>query len=125
MASIAEKFGITSGGKFSLKDFDPAYIADFNKEDAHAILEDLIEKTASLETELYASRQYALLILFQAIDAAGKDSAIKHTLSGLNPQGCEVYSFKQPSTEELQHDFLWRSTCRLPERGRIGVFNRS
>ena len=125
MGSIAEKFGITSGEKFSLKDFDPAYIADFNKEDAHAILEDLIEKTASLETELYASRQYALLILFQAIDAAGKDSAIKHTLSGLNPQGCEVYSFKQPSLEEYGHDFLWRHYKALPERGRIGIHNRS
>ena len=125
MGSIAEKFRITSGEKFSLKDFDPAYIADFNKEDAPAILQELIEKTASLETELYASKQYALLILFQAIDAAGKDSAIKHTLSGLNPQGCEVYSFKQPSLEEYGHDFLWRHYKALPERGRIGIHNRS
>jgi len=125
MGSIAEKFRITSGEKFSLKDFDPPSIADFNKEDAPAILQDLIEKTASLETELYASKQYALLILFQAIDAAGKDSAIKHTLSGLNPQGCEVYSFKQPSLEEYGHDFLWRHYKALPERGRIGIHNRS
>ncbi len=125
MSSIAEKFRITSCEKFSLKDFDPAFVADFKKEDAPAILEDLIEKTARLETELYASKQYALLILFQAIDAAGKDSAIKHTLSGLNPQGCEVYSFKQPSMEEYGHDFLWRHYKALPERGRIGIHNRS
>ena len=73
----------------------------------------------------YASHRYALLLIFQAMDAAGKDGAIRHVMSGVNPQGCEVFSFKQPSAEELEHDFLWRSTCRLPERGRIGIFNRS
>jgi PPK2 family polyphosphate:nucleotide phosphotransferase len=73
----------------------------------------------------YASHRYALLLIFQGIDAAGKDGAIRHVMSGVNPEGCEVYSFKQPSAEELEHDFLWRTTCRLPERGRIGIFNRS
>ena len=73
----------------------------------------------------YASNHYALLLVFQGMDASGKDGAIRHVMSGVNPQGCEVFSFKQPSAEELQHDFLWRTTCRLPERGRIGIFNRS
>jgi PPK2 family polyphosphate:nucleotide phosphotransferase len=84
-----------------------------------------IEELSSLQNVLYASNQYALLLIFQAMDAAGKDSAIKHVMSGVNPQGCEVFSFKHPSAEELDHDFLWRATCRLPERGRIGIFNRS
>jgi polyphosphate kinase 2 (PPK2 family) len=78
-----------------------------------------------LQNVLYASNQYALLLIFQAMDAAGKDSAIKHVMSGVNPQGCQVFSFKHPSTEELEHDFLWRTTRCLPERGRIGIFNRS
>lgn len=83
------------------------------------------EKLSSLQQLHYASNEYALLVIFQGMDAAGKDGAIRHVMSGVNPEGCEVYSFKQPSAEELQHDFLWRSTCRLPERGRIGIFNRS
>jgi PPK2 family polyphosphate:nucleotide phosphotransferase len=78
-----------------------------------------------LQDRFYASGRYALLLIFQAMDAAGKDGAIKHVMSGINPQGCQVCSFKSPSAEELSHDFLWRSTCRLPERGRIGIFNRS
>ncbi len=125
MKDIINKFKITSGEKFSLKDFDPAYSADLKKEDAEAILADLIQQAASLQSALYADNRYALLILFQAMDAAGKDGAISHTLSGLNPQGCEVYSFKQPSAEELDHDFLWRHYKALPEFGRIGVHNRS
>jgi PPK2 family polyphosphate:nucleotide phosphotransferase len=84
-----------------------------------------IEELSSLQQLHYASDRYALLLIFQAMDAAGKDGAIGHVMSGVNPQGCEVFSFKQPSAEELQHDFLWRETCRLPERGRIGIFNRS
>src|SRR6202522_2167874 len=83
------------------------------------------EKLSSLQQLHFASNHYALLVIFQGMDGAGKDGAIRHVMSGVNPEGCEVYSFKQPSTEELQHDFLWRSTCRLPERGRIGIFNRS
>src|SRR5947207_4027043 len=84
-----------------------------------------IERLKSLQDLFYAHHRYALLLIFQAMDAAGKDSAIKHVMSGVNPQGCQVYSFKRPSDEELQHDFLWRTTRRLPERGHIGIFNRS
>ena len=88
-------------------------------------LEEHVGKLSSLQRLLYASGHYALLLIFQGMDAAGKDGAIGHVVSGVNPQGCEVFSFKQPSSEELKHDFLWRTTCRLPERGRIGIFNRS
>ncbi len=89
------------------------------------LLQTHVEKLSSLQQLLYASDRYALLLIFQGIDSAGKDGAIRHVMSGVNPQGCEVFSFKQPSAEELKHDFLWRTTCRLPERGRIGIFNRS
>jgi PPK2 family polyphosphate:nucleotide phosphotransferase len=125
MKSIPDKFKITNDEKFSLNDFDAGYSADYKKDDAAEELESLIRKIADVQTELYAEKRYALLIIFQAMDAAGKDSAIKHTMSGLNPQGCEVYSFKQPSVEEYAHDFLWRHYKALPERGRIGIFNRS
>src|SRR6267154_6832336 len=108
MKHFASKFKITDGEKFSLKDFDTAYSADYKKEEAAAILDDLVQKTAAVQDELYASKTYSLLIIFQAMDAAGKDSAISHTMSGLNPQGCQVFSFKQPSAEEYDHDFLWR-----------------
>jgi PPK2 family polyphosphate:nucleotide phosphotransferase len=84
-----------------------------------------MEKLSSLQQLHYASHRYALLLIFQGMDGAGKDGAIRHVMSGVNPEGCEVFSFKQPSAEELEHDFLWRTTCRLPERGRIGIFNRS
>jgi polyphosphate kinase 2 (PPK2 family) len=84
-----------------------------------------MEKLSSLQQFHYASHRQALLLIFQGMDAAGKDGAIRHVMSGVNPEGCEVFSFKQPSAEELEHDCLWRTTCRLPERGRIGVFNRS
>src|SRR5665213_2023027 len=89
------------------------------------LLQQHMEELSSLQLLLYASNRYALLLVFQGMDAAGKDGAIRHVLSGVNPEGCEVFSFKQPSAEELQHDFLWRTTCHLPERGRIGIFNRS
>jgi len=125
MKHIINKFKITEGEKFSLNDFDTAYSADIKKENSEAILKDLIKQTAALQSTLYADNRYALLILFQAMDAAGKDGAIAHTMSGLNPQGCEVYSFKQPSAEELDHDFLWRHHKAVPEFGRIGVHNRS
>jgi PPK2 family polyphosphate:nucleotide phosphotransferase len=84
-----------------------------------------VAELSALQKVHYASNRYALLLIFQGMDAAGKDGTIRHVMSGVNPQGCEVFSFKQPSAEELQHDFLWRTTCRLPERGRIGIFNRS
>jgi PPK2 family polyphosphate:nucleotide phosphotransferase len=125
MNNITDRFKITGDKKFSLKDFDTDYTGDYRKENSDNVLIDLISQTADAEAELYASKRYALLIIFQAMDAAGKDSAIKHTMSGLNPQGCQVYSFKQPSAEELEHDFLWRHYKALPERGRIGIFNRS
>jgi len=125
MKRIINKLKITNGEKFSLKDFDTGYSADFKKEDTDIILADLISETAKLQSALYADNRYALLIIFQAMDAGGKDGAIAHTLSGLNPQGCEVHSFKQPSVEELDHDFLWRHYKALPEFGRIGVHNRS
>ena len=125
MKDIINKLKITNGEKFSLKDFDTAYTADFKKEDTDNLLADLIKQTAALQSALYADNRHAILIIFQAMDAAGKDGAIAHTLSGLNPEGCEVYSFKQPSAEELDHDFLWRHYKALPEFGRIGVHNRS
>jgi PPK2 family polyphosphate:nucleotide phosphotransferase len=93
--------------------------------DAETLLRKGIETLAELQDKLYAQDRWAVLLIFQAMDAAGKDGAIKHVMSGINPQGCQVYSFKTPSTEELDHDFLWRSVQRVPERGRIGIFNRS
>ena len=96
-----------------------------SKEEYQELLKKHIEELSSLQQLHYASHRYALLLIFQGIDSAGKDGAIRHVMSGVNPEGCEVFSFKQPSAEELEHDFLWRTTCRLPERGRIGIFNRS
>jgi PPK2 family polyphosphate:nucleotide phosphotransferase len=108
-----------------LKDFDPDFTGNFKKRGAKAWLQTGIEQLAQYQDILYAQNIYALLIILQARDAAGKDSTIKHVMSGLNPQGCQVFSFKQPSAEELDHDYLWRSFKALPERGRIGIFNRS
>jgi PPK2 family polyphosphate:nucleotide phosphotransferase len=108
------------------KDFDPKYTGGFeSKDEALAALRLNIEHLAGEQDVLYAGDTYALLLVFQALDAAGKDGTIKHVMSGVNPQGCEVHSFKAPSTEELNHDYLWRSATRLPQRGRIGIFNRS
>jgi len=105
----------------------PTKVADYCKDDddAEKQLARQVALTSDLQERLYASDHYSLLLIFQAMDAAGKDGAIKHVMSGVNPQGCQVSSFKQPSAEELEHDFLWRTTRRLPERGRIGIFNRS
>jgi PPK2 family polyphosphate:nucleotide phosphotransferase len=96
-----------------------------SKKQYQKLLEKHVEELSSLQQLHYASNRYALLLIFQGIDSAGKDGAIRHVMSGVNPQGCEVFSFKQPSAEELEHEFLWRTTYRLPERGRIGIFNRS
>jgi PPK2 family polyphosphate:nucleotide phosphotransferase len=96
-----------------------------SKKDYHKLLQEHVKDLSALQHLHYASNRHALLIIFQGMDAAGKDGAIRHVMSGINPQGCEVFSFKQPSAEELEHDFLWRTACRLPERGRIGIFNRS
>jgi PPK2 family polyphosphate:nucleotide phosphotransferase len=107
-------------------DFDPDYHGEFKDKAATEIeLQSNIQELAAQQDVLYANGTYALLIIFQALDAAGKDSTIKHVMTGVNPQGCQVYNFKAPSTEELNHDYLWRTTRCLPERGRIGIFNRS
>ena len=105
----------------------PTVVAPYakSKKQYKEILQEHMEKLSSLQQLHYASHKYALLLIFQGMDGAGKDGAIRHVMSGVNPEGCEVFSFKQPSAEELDHDFLWRTTCRLPERGRIGIFNRS
>lgn len=119
-------FIVKPDSKISLKDYDPDYTGDFQKKaDAQGKLEADIQQLQKYQNVLYAQNTYALLIIFQAMDAAGKDSTIKHVMSGVNPQGCQVFSFKSPSSEELDHDYLWRSTKALPERGRIGIFNRS
>ena len=117
---------VTPGKKIRLQDFDPEYTGKFKgKEEAARKLEDDVSELAELQDVLYAHNTYASLIIFQAMDAAGKDGAIKHVMSGVNPQGCQVVSFKAPSAEELDHDYLWRCMKAVPERGRIGIFNRS
>ena len=124
----AEVYRVTKGEKFRLKDVEPGDTLDFGADGKAAAGEALaegVELLSKLQDKLYAQDRWAILIIFQAMDAAGKDSAIKHVMSGVNPQGCEVSSFKAPSAEELDHDFLWRCAKRVPERGRIGIFNRS
>ena len=122
----SKDFLVRPGEKVKLKKWPtnvkPVYKS---KEQYHQILAEHIKEMSSLQSLLYASNRYSLLLIFQGMDAAGKDGAIKHVMSGVNPQGCQVFSFKHPSAEELEHDFLWRTTRCLPERGRIGVFNRS
>lgn len=121
-----DPFVVPHDGKVRIADYDPAYTGEFkNKKDAKKKLKKDIRRLAELQDVLYAQDVYSLLIIFQALDAAGKDSTIKHVMSGINPQGCQVFSFKAPSAEELDHDYLWRCMTRLPERGRIGIFNRS
>ena len=123
-----KQFQVEPDQKFRLKDRDPADTAGFtSRKEAKAKerLTEGIERLRELQERLYACDRWALLLIFQAMDAAGKDSTIEHVMSGVNPQGCQVYSFKQPSAEELNHDYLWRTNKCLPERGRIGVFNRS
>jgi PPK2 family polyphosphate:nucleotide phosphotransferase len=118
---------VEPGKKIALeKDFDPGYTGTFKqRQDAEQELLKNVEQLATQQDILYASHTYALLLVFQAMDAAGKDGTIKHVMSGVNPQGCQVFSFKSPSAEELNHDYLWRTNKCLPERGRIGIFNRS
>jgi PPK2 family polyphosphate:nucleotide phosphotransferase len=125
-AQLARAFRVDHGKSFRLKDFDPADTQGLSsKEKAAELLQRNLAEITELQDKLYAQDQWALLLIFQAMDAAGKDGVIKHVFSGVNPQGCEVSSFKQPSAEELDHDFLWRATKRLPARGHIGIFNRS
>jgi PPK2 family polyphosphate:nucleotide phosphotransferase len=121
-----DHFLVPPGKKINLKDYDPDYTGEFeNKEQAESKLREDVLRLASYQDVLYAQNTYSLLIIFQAMDASGKDSTIKHVMSGVDPQGCQVFSFKSPSAEELDHDYLWRSAKSLPERGRIGIFNRS
>ena len=123
---LVKPFRVEHGKHFRLKDYDPAHTAGVrDKEEAQHLLEAGTAKLSELQDKLYAEDSWALLLIFQAMDAAGKDGVIKHVMSGVNPQGCQVYSFKVPSSEELDHDFLWRTNIRMPERGRIGIFNRS
>jgi PPK2 family polyphosphate:nucleotide phosphotransferase len=125
---FAERYCVANGKNFRLKDFDPADTGEATSEDkphAKELLETGVQSLAEFQDVLYAQDRWSVLLIFQAMDAAGKDGAIKHVMSGVNPQGCQVYSFKSPSAEDLNHDYLWRCMKSLPERGRIGIFNRS
>lgn len=125
---IAKPYLVDGRKKFRLKDYDPADTSKFTSEDKPRAKEALtigIEALAELQDMLYAQDRWSVLLIFQAMDAAGKDGAIKHVMSGVNPQGCQVYSFKAPTSEDLDHDYLWRCIKCMPERGRIGIFNRS
>jgi len=124
---LLRDFVVPPGKKVRLdKDYATRFTGDWpQKQNADGLLQKGVEQLRVLQDKLYAQDRYALLVVMQAMDAAGKDSTIKHVMSGVNPQGCQVYSFKQPSTEELDHDYLWRCNKALPERGRIGIFNRS
>jgi PPK2 family polyphosphate:nucleotide phosphotransferase len=126
VARLIEPFRVADGRGFRLRDFDPADTRGVgSKEEAQEYLKRGVVQLAAMQDRLYAQDQWGMLLIFQAMDAAGKDGAIKHVMSGINPQGCQVYSFKAPTNEELDHDYLWRTSRSLPERGRIGVFNRS
>ncbi|MEO8031577.1 MAG: polyphosphate kinase 2 family protein [Gemmatimonadota bacterium] len=126
--ALSKPYRIRDGKTFRLKDFHPGDTGDLTEDDEAASKEELqsgVEALAGLQDILYAQDRWSVLLIFQAMDAAGKDGAIKHVMSGINPQGCQVVSFKAPSAEELDHDYLWRCQRELPERGRIGIFNRS
>ena len=134
MKEITRLFRVEPGSRLRLKKHDTAWAGDRDlqrlksdelKEKARSFVEQNLVKLAEAQERLASNDIYSILVVLQAIDAAGKDGMVKHVMSGLNPQGCQVFSFKRPSEEELDHDFLWRTTCRLPERGRIGIFNRS
>ena len=126
--NFSKPYRVTDGKEFRLKDVDPDDTQDFKSEDkarAKEALQNGVQALAELQGKLYAQDRWSLLLVFQAMDAAGKDGTIKHVMSGVNPQGCEVSSFKAPTSEDLDHDYLWRCQKKLPERGRIGIFNRS
>ncbi|MDQ2870382.1 MAG: polyphosphate kinase 2 family protein [Acidobacteriota bacterium] len=124
---LVRRYRVDNGKRFRLKDTDPDDTGglDIDKEEARRMLAEGVEQLAELQSKLFAQDRWAVLLVFQAMDAAGKDSTIQHVFSGVNPQGCQVTSFKEPSSEEIDHDFLWRVAKALPERGRIGIFNRS
>ena len=126
MLPLCDRFRVPTDGSFRLQDHDPGNTGAFtSKKEGKERLEEGVKRLSELQERLFAQDRYALLLIFQAMDAAGKDSTIEHVMSGVNPMGCQVFSFKAPSEEELDHDFMWRTSCRLPERGRIGIFNRS
>ena len=127
LSKFAKLYRVEDPDNFRLKDWDPGDTnhLDIEKDEAKKLLAEGVKRLSELQERLYAQDRWSVLLIFQAMDAAGKDSAIEHVMKGINPQGCEVHSFKQPSSEELDHDFMWRSARRLPERGRIGIFNRS
>ena len=126
ISKLAKSYRIENGRYFRLKDVDPSDTAHFHSEEhAKEQIQKDVDCLEDLQAKLYAQDRWSLLLIFQATDAAGKDGTIKHVMSGVNPEGCQVTSFKTPSDKELQHDFLWRTTRDLPERGRIGIFNRS
>jgi PPK2 family polyphosphate:nucleotide phosphotransferase len=126
-AELIDRYCVRDGTKFRLADFNPGDTGglDIGKKEAAALLESLVKRLADLQERLYADNGWAILVILQGIDTSGKDGVIEHVMSGINPQGCEVHSFKAPSERELDHDYLWRCAVALPERGRIGVFNRS
>jgi PPK2 family polyphosphate:nucleotide phosphotransferase len=123
--NLVARFRVDDGSRFRLSSIDPADTAGLDKSRAKDSWESYIERMRELQEKLYAQDRWGVLVIFQAMDAAGKDGAIEHVFSGINPLAFQVFSFKQPSSEELDHDYLWRTSCRLPERGRIGLFNRS
>lgn len=126
LCRYSEPYRINNGDKFRLKDHDPDDTSDLkSKEEAVGALQESIEVMSHMQEKLYAQDRWGILLIIQALDAAGKDGVIKHVMSGVNPQGCDVYAFKQPSAEELDHDYLWRTHKCVPNRGHIGIFNRS
>ncbi|HTF44510.1 MAG TPA: PPK2 family polyphosphate kinase, partial [Terriglobales bacterium] len=126
ITNFAHDYCVTKGAKFRLKDIDPGDTAKLeSREEAKELLAEGVKLMSDMQVKLYAQGRWSLLLIFQAMDAAGKDGTIKHVMSGVNPQGCEVTSFKAPSTTDLMHDYFWRSSVVLPARGRIGIFNRS
>ena len=126
ISKLSQRYRITKGAGFRLREIDPADSGGLDlKKTASKLLDQTVRRMADLQERLYAQDHWAVLLIFQALDAAGKDGTIKHVMSGLNPQGCEVHPFKSPSLEELDHDFMWRTSRVLPRRGHIGIFNRS
>src|SRR5262245_37238519 len=127
LSKLSHHYRVDNPDKFRLRDFDPADTAglDIDKDEAKAMLATGVRRLSELQERLYAQDRWAVLVIVQAMDAAGKDGVIKHVMSGINPQGCQVHAFKAPSAPELDHDFMWRTSVALPERGRIGLFNRS
>jgi PPK2 family polyphosphate:nucleotide phosphotransferase len=126
VAGFARDYRVTKGGKFRLRDYDPGDTGKFQSDgEAKELLAHGVKLLSEMQEKLYAQEKWSLLLIFQAMDAAGKDGTIKHVMSGVNPQGCQVTSFKAPSPTDLSHDYFWRSNIALPERGRIGIFNRS